>query len=136
ALVDPHVLPSGIFAQFSIVAYGLGRSLTGWTLPWAPGFSVNIVNAVTIASASMILNRPDCDIAYPPLNDLLNIPNGSWGMVKVRPTEKLFFLPNPPNGSWGMVKVRPTEKLFFLPNPPNGSWGMVKVRPYTAWSIK
>src|SRR5262249_2603026 len=82
ALVDPHVLPSGIFAQFSIVAYGLGRSLTGWTLLWPPGFSVNIVNAVTIASASMILNRPDCDIAYPPLNDLLNYPQRRLGKDK------------------------------------------------------
>src|SRR5262245_1238028 len=34
ALVAPHFRPSGIFAQFSTVAYGLGSSLTGWMLPW------------------------------------------------------------------------------------------------------
>jgi len=38
-----------------------------------------------------------------------------------------FF--NPPNGSWGMVKIRPTPEAIILLNPPNGSWGMVKIRP-------
>src|SRR5215510_6543900 len=64
----------------------------------------------------------------------LNPPNGSWGMVKVRPTKKAALL-NPPNGSWGIVKVRPTKEGALL-NPPNGSWGMVKVRPKsTAFSF-
>src|SRR5580704_18627689 len=31
ALVDPHVRPSGILKCCSIVRYGLGRSLVGWT---------------------------------------------------------------------------------------------------------
>src|SRR6266542_2462566 len=37
--------------------------------------------------------------------------------------------PNPPNGSWGIVKARPTPTKELSPNPPNGSWGIVKARP-------
>ena len=36
ALVDPHVRPSGSFAQPSIVLYGFGRSLTTGALTHAP----------------------------------------------------------------------------------------------------
>src|SRR5262245_63284024 len=36
---------------------------------------------------------------------------------------------NPPNGSWGMVKVRPTPTDGLFLNPLNGSWGIVKARP-------
>src|SRR5882672_9184305 len=67
ALVAPHALSSGIFAQFSTVAYGLGRSLTGWTLPWVYAPPANIASAATIAGASMNLTRHECDITIPPL---------------------------------------------------------------------
>ena len=36
---------------------------------------------------------------------------------------------NPPNGSWGIVKVQPTQTDNLFLNPPNGSWGIVKVQP-------
>src|SRR5262245_29154820 len=81
ALVAPHVLPSGIFAQFSTVAYGLGGSLTGWTFPCVRALPADIVSAVTIASANVNLARPECVIAVPPLNVLVHLPNGSWGLV-------------------------------------------------------
>src|SRR5262245_1134624 len=81
ALVAPHVLPSGIFAQFSTVAYGLGRSLTGWTLLWVYAPPADIASAATMADASVDLTRLECDITVPPLNVLMNPPNGSWGMV-------------------------------------------------------
>src|SRR5262249_10527436 len=64
ALVAPHVLPSGIFAQFSTVSYGLGRSLTGWTLPWAYAPPANIAIAATMTGASMSLTRFECDIGF------------------------------------------------------------------------
>src|SRR5215470_2164737 len=49
ALVAPHVLPSGIFAQFSTVAYGLGKSLAGWTLPCVYAPPADIASATTMA---------------------------------------------------------------------------------------
>src|SRR5215510_7702948 len=64
ALVDPHVLPSGIFAQFSTVAYGLGRSLTGWTLSWVYAPPADIASAATMADASVNLTRFECDIGF------------------------------------------------------------------------
>src|SRR5215470_5492285 len=67
ALVAPHVLPSGIFAQFSIVVYGLGRSLTGWTLPWVYAPPANIASAKTMADVSVNLTRPEFGIAVPPI---------------------------------------------------------------------
>ncbi len=39
---------------------------------------------------------------------------------------------NPPNGSWGMVKVQPSQGSTSFHNPHNGSWGMVKVQPSLA----
>jgi len=36
---------------------------------------------------------------------------------------------NPPNGSWGIVKARPTRQAAISLNPPNGSWGIVKIQP-------
>src|SRR5262245_28347985 len=62
ALVAHHVLPSGIFAQFSTVAYGLGRSLTVWTLSWVYASPADIVSAATMADASANLTRFECDI--------------------------------------------------------------------------
>src|SRR5215468_6265778 len=72
ALVAPHSLPSGIFAQFSTVAYGLGKSLTGWTLPWVYAPPANIASAARMAGASVSLTRFECDIAVPPSNFLFN----------------------------------------------------------------
>src|SRR5262245_21928536 len=81
ALVAPQVLPSGIFAQFSTVAYGFVGSLTGCTSPWVCALPADIVSAVTIASANVNLTRPERVIAVPPLYVLMHLPNGSWGMV-------------------------------------------------------
>ncbi|MGH9753294.1 MAG: hypothetical protein ACREA2_10970, partial [Blastocatellia bacterium] len=44
----------------------------------------------------------------------------------VRQDKREEHRPNPPNGSWGMVKVQPTQNASPRLNPPNGSWGMVK----------
>src|SRR5262247_2099779 len=65
ALVAPHVLPSGIFAQFSTVAYGLGGSLTGWTLLCVCALPDDIVSAATIVSADVNLTRLERDIEAP-----------------------------------------------------------------------
>src|SRR6266511_3455337 len=47
-------------------------------------------------------------------------------MVKVRPTTKAALL-NPPNGSWGMVKVRPTSAAFSLSRiPPTAVRGWLR----------
>jgi hypothetical protein len=37
---------------------------------------------------------------------------------------------NPPNGSWGIVQIQPTKGVPSNPwNPPNGSWGIVQILP-------
>src|SRR5262245_8014322 len=51
ALVAPQVLPSGIFAQFSIVRYGLGRSLTGLRSLWVNTFAPENAIMTTIINA-------------------------------------------------------------------------------------
>src|SRR5262245_28188496 len=71
ALVAPHALSPGIFAQFSTVTYGLGRSLTGWTLPWVYATPANIASATAMA-ASESGARLECDIAAPPLDFIFN----------------------------------------------------------------
>ncbi len=75
-------------------------------------------------SWEMVKARPTPEAA-----SFLNPPNGSWGIVKVQPTPEAASFLNPPNGSWGMVNVRPTPEAASFLNPPNGSWGMVKVQP-------
>src|SRR5262249_29971605 len=55
ALVAPHVLPAGIFAQFSTVAYGLGRSLTGLALSWVCAFQPDSATTAMIATTSVNL---------------------------------------------------------------------------------
>src|SRR5499426_1750106 len=57
ALVDPHVLPSGIFAQFSIVRYGLGKSFTGLRSPWENTSAPENVIITTMKSPSGNLTR-------------------------------------------------------------------------------
>src|SRR5215831_12030995 len=64
ALVAPPALPSGIFAQFSTVAYGLGKSLTGWTLSWVYAPPADIASAATMTDASVNLTRFECDIGF------------------------------------------------------------------------
>src|SRR5258706_6153824 len=62
ALVAPHVLPAGIFAQFSTVRYGLGRSLTGWAPLCVDALPANIAMAATNTK----LIRTKNDIGRPP----------------------------------------------------------------------
>src|SRR5262249_22655018 len=66
ALVAPHVLPSGIFAQFSTVRYGLGRSLTGWTPLWVLALPPNSAITTMMDTNNMNPTRPECDIVVPP----------------------------------------------------------------------
>src|SRR5262249_47019373 len=59
---------------------------------------------------------------------------GSWGMVKVQPTQqtgKPPFRESPQRAVGGSLKSSLHSKPANLPsaNPPNGSWGMVKVQP-------
>ncbi len=35
-------------------------------------------------------------------------------------------LVNPLNGSWGIIKVQPTQRLRLILNPPNGSLLLAK----------
>src|SRR5262249_21266003 len=96
ALVAPHVLPSGIFAQFSTVEYGLGRSLTGWTLPWVYAPPADIASAATMASGSVNLTRLECDIEVPPLDFLFNPPT-AFGVIDAT----MFRSPSPnPRAQW------------------------------------
>src|SRR6266508_2493599 len=55
--------------------------------------------------------------------------NGLRSPYHVRQDKGEEHGPNPPNGSWGIVKARPTPTKELSPNPPNGSWGIVKARP-------
>src|SRR6266849_1662299 len=54
--VDPQGLPSGSFAQFSMVRYGLGREF-GTASPWAsalpPDAAIDITNKKTVAPANL-----------------------------------------------------------------------------------
>src|SRR5262249_745168 len=62
-----------------------------------------------------------------------NPPNGSWGIVKVQPTQRRqTSLPRiPPTGVGGSLKVQPTQQTGKPPfrESPNGNWGIVKVLP-------
>src|SRR6266853_850070 len=63
--VDPQGLPSGSFAQFSMVRYGLGREF-GTVSPWAYAFPPNagivITNIKTVARANVNPTRTLCGI--------------------------------------------------------------------------
>src|SRR5205814_1537980 len=63
ALVAPQVLPSGIFAQFSTIRYGLGAEFAGWTLAWPYALSLTGATAATMAAARVNAIRQACDIA-------------------------------------------------------------------------
>src|SRR5437867_1328150 len=62
ALVAPQVLPSGIFAQFSMVRYGLGAEFVGWTLVWPYALSPTGATVATMAAARVNAIRQACDI--------------------------------------------------------------------------
>src|SRR5262245_57965043 len=62
ALVAPHVLPSGIFAQFSTVRYGLGSSLTGLTSSCVCTSTTGSTTSMTMATTSVNFTRPERDI--------------------------------------------------------------------------
>jgi hypothetical protein len=64
--VDPHVRPSGSFAQFSTVRYGFGRELTGCGSAWVCALAGDIAIIAIMAVANLKLTRPECCITKPP----------------------------------------------------------------------